>query len=308
MDIDEALEVLFQGGREQRKAAIQKVNEIAMPLFANQLAQEGETDQNVLEAMFRKGLAQCLLLMEEGEKAVCNTKSLLNLCLAQWMMLADTPASKKYLAKVTDQCRGFLFDKFEEKNGIDDWVQEAWLAFMGNLQRGTYKGGATPGVYFNSIGRNIGLKSISKETKVSLEGDVKDENPQIAEAHLRDDDVEQWLMTQVGKLKTNCSDILIDWANKSSAKEMMKKYDFASESVVYVRINACKQNLRKTLFAALGIKCKNLLLAFFAEKKKKQFYPEFYIDLATFHGYDSEGEYIKQIDHCLRGLSDSLIQ
>ena len=207
MDVDQALDILCQEGHEQRKAAIQKINEVAMLGFEKELAHEKETNSQKINDAFRAGLASWLLLLLDGKRPKNELKALNNICLAHWVIMANTSASKQYLAKMEDQCRGFLHSKFNQSSPVRDWIQEAWLVFIHNFQSGNYQGNALPGVYLNSIARFIGLKAIKKDPSVPLEIDVPDESGKHIKHQLDQTEKEQWLMGYVNRLKTNCKDI-----------------------------------------------------------------------------------------------------
>ena len=304
MNTEKIIAGIREGGdAENRKAAILSLQNEGLPTFREWLIDHAEKLEDC-ESIFEMALTQLVWHIDKGTIDKKPMLSLQNLCIANWLVSGDSVPRRKYFNELRAKAIRFLIKNKANPSDADDFIQQGMEIFVSHLMNKKFRGASLPDSYLNSICLNIYKSSFRSSPPISSDEseDIKSYDPDLFDDWIKEDRKKLWLMTKIDELKTNCKDILKDWANGVSGKEMMERYQFASESVVFVRVHKCKRNLRTHIFSVAGNDCKKLLFSYYSKKKKEGFHDHFYIDLARENDISETHALIQKIDFCWKKI------
>lgn len=302
-----------ENGKRGKEQAILYLKEKGWATFEAWLGEDFEK-QHHTEATLREGLTLLIWHVEKNDIDFEDKffDCLQNIFISVWLLKENSVATAKYIDELQEKAKHYLRKRKVSEAEIEDIIQMGYERLLINIHRRKFLGKSMVSTYLNSICYNIyrGRRNLRyRYLDVSPLEDVPempDSNIDMLNEWREEEARKEWLNDQVGSLRTNCKDILKDWAAGVATSKMKEKYNFSTEAVVHVRVNACKNNLKKKIFSKAGEDCQKLLLAFFDKRRKQKDQEKFYSNLVAEFNFENEEALISQLDQCMKKLGGEL--
>ena len=320
MNIDDIISGLNgEDGDDKMVEIIRYLKRKSLPKFSKWLKAQAETKVET-EKIIILGLAALTqhVRSEENKTKIFGSlqqvfECLLQICIGVWITQGDSVARRKYISNMKTTAIGTLIKKGCKPEEAEEIFFEGFGKMIDNVSERKFKGQSLPSTYLLSICKYIFYNKIRNERRerpIDPKDLPLDDYTEEDLLNLWKDNkgINEWLMKQIEMMKTNCKEILKDWLNGTTGKEMKDKYKFSSESVVFVRINNCKKHLRKQIFGIAGKKCQKILLAFMDKKQKNGFYYDIYQELAAELNIADGDSMPALIDSCFEKISVNIFK
>ena len=143
-----------------------------------------------------------------------------------------------------------------ERNGSEDEAKDIWqdaiVNFLLSVQEGRFEGRSAVSTYLFAISKNLWYRRFRR---MNLEHNYREQQPEekknqeSPEILLLSVDQQEKLNEVLGRLKTNCREVLSLWSQKYAMKEIAEKLGYQNEQVVRNKKNLCLKELKSLLKA-----------------------------------------------------------
>jgi len=163
----------------------------------------------------------------------------------QAIVNGDSKTIKRIYATVLPKVIRFVFQNKGQEEDARDIFQKALLQLSVRYQKETFEITSSFEAYLFTVCKNLWRRELNKSKKEVTTDEVielKDDSEDIIYSIL---DQKRWELFQdsIEKISINCRNVLKLFFAKTSYAEIMKQFNYSSETVVRQRVFKCKNKL-----------------------------------------------------------------